>query len=159
MEHIGANKNEKSFKWSNIGSIPWKGKVLEIDDETWKRGRRGAELLWYILFHQHKACLTGRWGQKMMVRWNPESWHLKQVSSPQLLPAQAPERETGALTGCPQSPCYQMQVHVPDAQWGQTNQNVGVWGRERFIAGRSKENGWLMPKKLQTPQKVSGKHF
>ena len=34
--------------------------------------------------------------------------------------------------------CYQMQVWVPDIQWGQTNWNR-VWNREKFIAGPSKE--------------------
>ena len=33
---------------------------------------------------------------------------------------------------------------MPDTQWGQTYQNVGIWSRERFIAGTNKENGWLV---------------
>ena len=36
------------------------------------------------------------------------------------------------------------QVHVPNTQWGQISWNVGVWSRERFIAGPIKENGWLV---------------
>lgn len=40
-----------------------------------------------------------------------------------------------------------VQVPVPNTQWGQTNQNVGVWSRERFIAVPCKENGWLVPQK------------
>ena len=35
-------------------------------------------------------------------------------------------------------------VCVPEAQKGQTYQNVEVWSRERFIAGLSKENRWLI---------------
>ena len=34
-----------------------------------------------------------------------------------------------------------MEVHVLDTQGGQTNQNVRVWNRERFIAGPCKETG------------------
>ena len=33
------------------------------------------------------------------------------------------------------------KICVPDAQWGQINQHVGVWSREGFIARPSKENG------------------
>lgn len=40
-----------------------------------------------------------------------------------------------------------VQVPVPNTQWGQTNQNVRVWSRERFIAVPCKENGWLVPQK------------
>ena len=32
------------------------------------------------------------------------------------------------------------QFLVPDTQWSQTNQKVGVWNRERFIVGLSKKN-------------------
>ena len=54
--------------------------------------------------------------------------------------------------------CYWMQVHVPDTQWGQTNQNM--WNRERFIAGSCKEmREGIMPPKSQTSQKVSAKYF
>ena len=42
--------------------------------------------------------------------------------------------------------CYWTQVRVPDTQWGQTDQNVGVWCRERFISGPCKEMGGLWPK-------------
>ena len=45
------------------------------------------------------------------------------------------------------------QVHVSEAQWGQTKGNIGVWSRERFIAGPSKENGWLM---LKNPRLLNG---
>ena len=31
-----------------------------------------------------------------------------------------------------------------NAQWGQINHDIGGWSRERFIAGVSKGNGWLM---------------
>ena len=41
------------------------------------------------------------------------------------------------------------QVCVPDAQWGQTNQNSRVWSRERFISGPSKKNRWLVLKRLE----------
>ena len=43
--------------------------------------------------------------------------------------------------------CFEVllaQVHVPDAQWGQTNWNAGVWSRERCIAGHARR-GWLLP--------------
>ena len=46
--------------------------------------------------------------------------------------------------------CYLMQVHVPDSQWSQTNQNIGVRSRERFIAGPCKENGGLCSKTLNS---------
>ena len=35
------------------------------------------------------------------------------------------------------------------AQRGQTNQNTAVWSRERFTAGPSKGNGWLVFKNLE----------
>ena len=55
----------------------------------------------------------------------------------------------------PQQWCFQKQVHAPDAQWGQANQNDGVWSRERF-AGSSGGNRWLMLKKiLSHPKGVS----
>ena len=31
--------------------------------------------------------------------------------------------------------CYLTQVHVPEAQWGQTNRNDGVWNKESLVAG------------------------
>jgi len=34
------------------------------------------------------------------------------------------------------------QVHVPNTQWGQISWNVGVWSRDRFIAGVCKETRW-----------------
>ena len=34
-----------------------------------------------------------------------------------------------------------MQVHVPDAQWGQTNRNTSLGSRERFISGPWKAVG------------------
>ena len=51
------------------------------------------------------------------------------------------------------------KVCVPDTQWSQINQNVGIWSRERFIAGPSKENGWLMLKKPKLPNGVGGEVF
>ena len=52
-----------------------------------------------------------------------------------------------------------MHVHVPDAQWGQTNRNVGVWSRDRFIAGPSKENRWLVLKAPELPDGFQGRIF
>ena len=46
----------------------------------------------------------------------------------------------------PQRWCFQKQVHALDAQWGQANQNDGVWSRDRFAG--SSENRWLMLKKI-----------
>ena len=54
---------------------------------------------------------------------------------------------------------YQMQVCVPEAQWGQTDLNIRVWCRERFIAGPSKGNGWLMLKKHQLLDGFQGEVF
>ena len=54
--------------------------------------------------------------------------------------------------------CYQTQFHVPNAQWNQTNQNLGVWSREMYIAGPCEQSGWLMlrkPRTLQTPKGFS----
>ena len=34
-----------------------------------------------------------------------------------------------------------------------------VWSKERSIARLCKENGWLMPQKPQTPQRLSAKHL
>ena len=39
---------------------------------------------------------------------------------------------------------YHMHVCVCDPQWGQTNKNIGVWSRERFIAGPCKENTYIV---------------
>ena len=44
-----------------------------------------------------------------------------------------------------------MQVHVPKVQGSQTNLNIGVWSRERFIAGPSKGNVWLVLKNPNSP--------
>ena len=48
-----------------------------------------------------------------------------------------------------QACCYWMHICVPDAQWGQTNRNVWVWSRERFIAGPCKET--RLAHALKTP--------
>ena len=53
--------------------------------------------------------------------------------------------------------CYWTQV--PDAQWGQKTQNVRVWSREVFIAGPSKENGWLVLKNPELPDGFRGEAF
>ena len=52
-----------------------------------------------------------------------------------------------------------MKVCVPDAQWGQTNWKVGLWSRERFIAGPSKKNGWLVLKNPELPEGCQGEVF
>ena len=44
----------------------------------------------------------------------------------------------------PCSLCCWTQVHVPEAQWGQTNQKVRVWSRRWFTTGPSKENVWFL---------------
>ena len=48
------------------------------------------------------------------------------------------------------------KVPVPNAQRGQTNQNVRVWIRKRFIAGPSKENSWLVLKNPEFPDGFGG---
>ena len=48
---------------------------------------------------------------------------------------------------------------MPDARWGQTNQNVGVWSRERFISGPCKEIGWLMLKNPGLTRGFQGEVF
>ena len=59
-----------------------------------------------------------------------------------------------------ESPCLvQCKFVCLTTQWGQTNQNGGVCRRGRFIAGLSKEKGWLMLRKPQSPQRVSAKHL
>ena len=50
------------------------------------------------------------------------------------------------------------QVRVPNAQWGQTNWNVRVWSRERFIAGPYEETGGFCPKSPELPE-VFGQTF
>lgn len=49
--------------------------------------------------------------------------------------------------------CLQTKVHVPCTEWGQINWNIGVWNRERFVAGPSTKNGWL---KLKNPELPDG---
>ena len=66
-------------------------------------------------------------------RHEPESPALQVYS----LPSEPPGR--------PQRICCQTQIHVPNPQWGY--QSMGVWCRERLIAGLCKENGWLMIRK------------
>ena len=48
-------------------------------------------------------------------------------------------------------------IHVPDAQWGQTNGNIWVWSRERFIVGQSKEYWWLTLKRPKLPNGYQGR--
>ena len=47
--------------------------------------------------------------------------------------------------------CCQRRVHVPAAQWGQTNRTFGVWSKQRLIARPSKQNTQLMIKNLNSP--------
>ena len=51
------------------------------------------------------------------------------------------------------------QVHAPNTQWDHTNQNIGAWSREKFLAGSCKANGWFLPRKVQTPQGVKQSIF
>ena len=45
---------------------------------------------------------------------------------------------------CSQSPCNQMQVHMPNAQWGQTEKLV--WGSEKgLLQGHARRMGDLCP--------------
>ena len=44
-------------------------------------------------------------------------------------------------------------------QWGQANQNVRVWSRERWIVGPSKENRWLMLKRLKLSSRFQGRFY
>ena len=46
--------------------------------------------------------------------------------------------ERQVLLGWSQNAIKQMQVCVPETQWDQTNQNIGIWSRERVIAGHCK---------------------
>ena len=56
--------------------------------------------------------------------------------------------------------CYQTQVHMSDALWGQITWNVGVWTGERFMAGLSKENRMAQAqKKAWTPWWFLGRSF
>ena len=48
---------------------------------------------------------------------------------------------------------------MTDAHQGQINRDVGVWSRERLIAGPSKENRWLMLKNLKLPNDFGGEVF
>ena len=52
-----------------------------------------------------------------------------------------------------------VQVHVPKAQWGQTNRKGGVWSRERFIEGPWKELGDSWSKKTLSSPEGFGKAF
>ena len=47
-----------------------------------------------------------------------------------------------------------MQVHVPNPWWSQTNQNIRVWSRERFITGPCKERVACAPQ-TPNPQRIS----
>ena len=50
-------------------------------------------------------------------------------------------------------------VCMPNSPRGQTNWNVEVWSRERFIAGPSKENWWLVPQRPDFPGGFQGRVF
>ena len=50
--------------------------------------------------------------------------------------------------------CYQMQGHMLNPWWSQTNQNIRVWSRERFITGPCKERVACAPK-TPSPQRIS----
>ena len=55
--------------------------------------------------------------------------------------------------------CCQIQVHVPEVQWSLTNQNVGVWRRERFIEEPCTKNGWLEAKREELPDGFQGRNY
>ena len=46
-------------------------------------------------------------------------------------------------------------IHVPNAEWSQIHQTVGVWSRQRFIAGPCKETGGSSPKRPEFPEGFS----
>ena len=43
-------------------------------------------------------------------------------------------------------------VQVTDAQWDQTNQNVGVWSRERVTVGHARRKNGLRPTNSELPK-------
>lgn len=53
----------------------------------------------------------------------------------------------------------QLKFYMPDTQWGQTDWNVRVCSRERFMAGPSKKNRWFMLKRPELPGASQGQVF
>jgi len=51
------------------------------------------------------------------------------------------------------------QILVPKEQWGQTNQNVSFWNRERFIAGHARRWVAHVNKTSWNPQSKVVKHL
>ena len=49
-----------------------------------------------------------------------------------------------------------MHICGLDAQCSQTNWNIAAWRREKFMAGPSKKNKWLMLKKPKLPDDFQG---
>ena len=45
-----------------------------------------------------------------------------------------------------------VQVRVPNTQWGQTNRTIGIWSRERFVAGSCEEMVAQAPSIPETPE-------
>ena len=60
---------------------------------------------------------------------------------------------------CPAQHIAKHKCVCPLHGGGQTNQNVGVWSREGFTAGPSKENGWFVLKNLKLPDGFGGEVF
>ena len=58
------------------------------------------------------------------------------------LPTDEASEQTWAQHQCRVMEVYfWTQVHVHDAQWGQTNRNVGVWSRVNLLQGQAKGTG------------------
>ena len=57
------------------------------------------------------------------------------------------------------SHCCQTQVHMTNAQWGQTNQNIRVWIRKKFSVRAKQEEQVAHAQKTQITQWFSGKSF
>ena len=55
--------------------------------------------------------------------------------------------------------CYWTQVHMPNAQWSQTNRNISVGSRGRSVAGPSKDSGGCAPKRGSSLTVLSGRSF
>ena len=92
------------------------------------------------LFHQSGAEVRSRSSSE---GWNVGSEHM----------------EVGPVVSYWYFVLYQTLVPMPNAQWGQTDQNVGVWSRERFTARTKRGEHLTHVQKAQTLWWFEGKSF
>ena len=98
--------------------------------------------LWMVLSSQ-QPCAVGSWhlwGQSLQYPWSEvgygSCWGVREGGAsptPTLARANPPRGQTPRLA----LPEFLVQIHVPNTQWGQTNQNIGVWS---YCRGASETN-------------------